>query len=38
LNGDWNVDSWRYDWVLDPDIKGFFDRIDGAAVPSPLLT
>ena len=23
LNGDWNVDCWRYDWVLDFDIHGF---------------
>ena len=23
LNGDWNVDSWCYDWVLDFDINCF---------------
>ena len=23
MNGDWNVDGWRYDWVLDFDIYGF---------------
>ena len=23
LNGDWNVDCWRYDWVLDFDINCF---------------
>ena len=23
LNGNRNIDCWRYDWVLDLDIKGF---------------
>ena len=38
LNGDWNVDCWRYDWVLDLDTQ---HRLGGSpfsagASPPPL--